>query len=384
MTDTQLLIIVIFLLIACLVLLLVILASKNPKTDDKRQNQKLDEISSKADRLGGVIDYTNQYITNMNAQSEIRMTAIQKQLTEDIKYISESNAKNIELIRKTVDETLSNTLEDRLSKSYEVINQRLEAVHKGIGEVHTLASSVSDVKKIFSNVKLRGTWGETQLNSILEQMLYPEQYERNFKVDPMNSFFVDFAVRVPAADGNDVWIPIDSKFPVEEYQRLVDANDKDTEAKCLKALERAVKLQADSIASKYIRPPFTTDFAIMYLPTEGLYAEVVKLPSLNSYLNERRVTACGPTNFGALLSTLQTGFKTAAIEKRSGELWKLLSTFKTEFARFNELLEKTSKKLQEAQDSIDSATKKTKTISRKLKDVDAINSDGGYGDGEIY
>jgi DNA recombination protein RmuC len=369
-----LLVIEIILTAVCLVVLLALWLKK--KKDVPPQDTRI--LQEKIDKLGAVADYTNRALSDLNTQTEVRLNQIQRQLTEDIKYMSQTNAQNLEVIRRTVDEKLSATLEGKLGESYSLINERLEAVYKGLGEVRGLAASVGDIKKVFTNVKLRGTWGETQLDALLSQMLAPGQYDASVKLDPLSGALVDFAVKIPAKDDSTVWLPIDSKFPIEEYQRLIDASnacDKAAEEKALKNLERAVKLQADSIAEKYIRPPVTTDFAVMYLPLEGLYAELLKMPDLNEYLYRKRIMACGPTNLGALLSTIQTGFKTAAIEKRSGELWQLLTTFKYEFAKFSELLEKTQRKLQEAQDSIDSAAKKTRTIGRKLSGVDSLTGD---------
>ena len=317
-----------------------------------------------------------------------RLSEIQRVVAGEIKYMAEQNAHNLEQIRQTVDEKLSSTLENRLNKSYSLINERLEAVYKGIGEVQQLAGSVSDIKKVFTNVKLRGTWGEVQLSALLEQMLSPNQYRANVRINPLDNAVVEFAVLLPSREDETVYLPVDSKFPVEEYQRLIDAGDamnKDAADKALKNLERALKLQADTIAKKYILPPLTADFAIMFLPLEGLYAETLKIPGLSEYFASRRIMACGPTNFGALLTTLQIGYKTAAIEKRSGELWELLSAFKHEFGNFVKILEKTQKKLQEAQDTIESAAKKTRTIERKLKNVAEISpsrADLLLGDGD--
>ena len=304
---------------------------------------------------------------------EARINDLKKKLDDDLKYISESTARSVENIRAMVEEKLASTLEGKLTSSYRIINEQLEKVDKGIGEVNNLAADVTDIKKLFSNVKLRGTWGEVQLGALLGQMLAPGQYSSSVKVDPRSDGMVDFAVRIPSRDEKAVWLPIDSKFPVEEYIRLADASDKEQAAAALKRLAQAVKLQADSIASKYIFPPSTTDFAVMYLPLEGLYAEIVRLPELEGYLRKRRVLACGPTNLSALLSTLQTGFKTVAIEKRSGELWQLLSAFKVQFDKFAAVLEKTGKKLQEAQNTIEEAGRRTRTISNRLRTVAEID-----------
>lgn len=371
--------------------------------DTYRLEQKLDKIGylteNNAQNMQGFAEYSakNQSaqlagmqakMDELNRLTEQRLNDISRTLACEIKYMSEQNAKNLEQIRQTVDEKLSTTLENRLNKSYSLINERLEAVYKGIGEVQQLAGSVSDIKKVFTNVKLRGTWGEVQLSALLEQMLSPNQYRANVRINPLDNAVVEFAVLLPSREDETVYLPVDSKFPVEEYQRLIDAGDamnKDAADKALKNLERALKLQADTIAKKYILPPLTADFAIMFLPLEGLYAETLKIPGLSEYFASRRIMACGPTNFGALLTTLQIGYKTAAIEKRSGELWELLSAFKHEFGNFVKILEKTQKKLQEAQDTIESAAKKTRTIERKLKNVAEISpsrADLLLGDGD--
>lgn len=379
MPDT-LLIADLILTVICLLLIIIVLIFR-PKAD----NSKLNELSEKIDKLGQVVDYTNRRVDDLNNQTEMRMNGIQRQLNEDIKYIAQANSQNLEQIRRTVEDRLTGTLEGKLGQSYSLINERLEAVYKGLGEVKGLAESVSDIKKVFTNVKLRGTWGETQLDNLLAQMLSPQQYASSVKLNPLSGAMVDFAVKIPSKDGDAVWLPIDSKFPIEEYQRLIDASnafDHEAEVKALKNLEKVIKLQAESIAQKYIQPPRTTDFAIMYLPLEGLYAELLKMPELSEFLYRKRIMACGPTNLGALLSTVQTGFKTAAIEKRSTELWQLLSTFRYEFEKFSELLDKTQKKLQEAQDSIDSAAKKTRTIGKKLDSVHGL-ADGNGGFPEI-
>ncbi len=314
----------------------------------------------------------------LNANTERRLAEIQRVVTGEIKYMTEQNAHNLEQIRQTVDEKLSTTLENRLNKSYSIINERLEAVYKGIGEVQQLAGSVADIKKVFTNVKLRGTWGEVQLSALLEQMLSPQQYRANVRINPLDNSVVEYAILLPSKEGETVYLPIDSKFPIEEYRRLIDASDsgdKDAAERAGKNLERALKLQADTIAKKYILPPITADFAVMFLPLEGLYAESLKMPGLAEYFANRRIMACGPTNLGALLTTLQIGYKTAAIEKRSGELWELLSAFRHEFRNFVQILEKAQKKLQEAQDTIENAAKKTRTIDKKLKNVSEITDE---------
>ena len=337
-----------------------------------------DALDLVAKQQNGNLRGMNDRIEALNAATERRLTEIRAVLSGEIKYMTEQNARSLEQMRQTVDEKLSATLEQRLSRSYAVINERLEAVYKGIGEVRQLAGSVADIQKVFTNVKLRGTWGEVQLSALLEQMLSPAQYRDNVRIDPAEGSVVEFAVILPGRDGEGALLPIDSKFPIEEYRRLIEAEEaggREAADRAKKNLERALKVQADSIAKKYIRPPLTAEFAVLFLPLEGLYAESIKMPGLADYLAERRVIACGPTTLGALLTTLQLGYKSAAIEKRSGELWELLSAFRHEFKNFVFILEKAQKKLQEAQDTIESAAKKTRTIDRKLKTVAEIDGE---------
>lgn len=377
--------------------LCILLFKKRPANDGARELARLSELCDRslylsennaravqnyldflAKNQSGSLKGLQEQMEALNASTEKRLADMQRTLAGEIRYMAEQNAKNLENIRQTVDEKLTSTLENRLSKSYSVINERLEAVYKGIGEVQQLAGSVSDIKKVFSNVKLRGTWGEVQLSALLEQMLSPAQYRANVKVDPLENSVVEYAVVLPSRTDESVLLPIDSKFPVEEYQRLAEASDaldKEGADRALKNLERALKLQADTIAKKYIRPPLTADFAVMFLPLEGLYAESIKMPGLAEHLAQKHIMACGPSTLGALLTTLQIGYKTAAIEKRSGELWELLAAFKHEFRNFVLILEKTQKKLQEAQDTIESAAKKTRTIERKLKTVSEISGE---------
>ena len=337
-----------------------------------------DALDLVAKQQNGNLRGMNDRIEALNAATERRLTEIRAVLSGEIKYTTEQNARSLEQRRQTVDEKLSATLEQRLSRSYAVINERLEAVYKGIGEVRQLAGSVADIQKVLTNVKLRGTWGEVQLSALLEQMLSPAQYRANVRIDPAEGSVVEFAVILPGRDGEGALLPIDSKFPIEEYRRLIEAEEaggREAADRAKKNLERALKVQADSIAKKYIRPPLTAEFAVLFLPLEGLYAESIKMPGLADYLAERRVIACGPTTLGALLTTLQLGYKSAAIEKRSGELWELLSAFRHEFKNFVFILEKAQKKLQEAQDTIESAAKKTRTIDRKLKTVAEIDGE---------
>lgn len=366
---TELLLYVSIALSALCLLLVVILLLKSKKSGDGAVMQKLEKLEEKTDAVGKLADYNARSLERMDRTTEAHLADIRNRLAEDLKYVIDVNAKNLERIRQTVDEKLTRSIDGKLSDSFARITERLEKMYESVGEMKGLSSSVADIRRVFSNVKLRGTWGEAQLDSILAQMLAPDQYIRSVKLNPLDNSLVDFAIVLPARDGA-VYLPVDSKFPVEEFERLTAASergDKEGEERARKNLERAVKLQADSIAKKYIHPPVTTDFGVMYLPSEGLYAEVVRTPGLSDWLRAHRVLAVGPTNFGALLSTLQTGFRTAAIEKRSGELRDMLDSFRADFAKFAELLEKTRRKLQEAQDTVESAEKRTGTIGRKLE-----------------
>ena len=351
----------------CLILLLVLLA-KTRRTGDAAVMQKLDKLEDKTDAVGKLADYNARSLERTERTTEAHLAEIRNRLTEDLKYVVDVNAKNLERIRLTVDEKLTRSIDGKLSDSFARITERLERMYESVGEMKGLSSSVADIRRVFTNVKLRGTWGEAQLDALLAQMLAPEQYLRSVRLNPLDNTLVDFVIVLPAKDGA-VYLPVDSKFPVEEFERLAAASeraDKEGEERARKNLERAVKVQADSIAKKYLMPPVTTDFGVMYLPSEALYAEVVRTPGLADWLRARRILAAGPTNFGALLSTLQTGFRTAAIERRSGELREMLDSFRADFIKFAELLEKTRKKLQEAQDTVESAEKRTGTIGRKL------------------
>ena len=370
-----LLIISIILSALCLVLLIALLLRKR-REGDAAAAERLRRLEEKTDSVGKIADYNARVLETLNRSTEARLSNIQNRLADDIKYIVDANAQNLERIRRTVDDKLTSSIDGKLSDSFARITERLEKMYESVGEMKGISAGVADIKRVFSNVKLRGTWGEAQLDAILEQMLAPEQYRRSVKLNPLDNSLVDFAIVLPAKDG-EMFLPVDSKFPVEEFERLVYASergDREGEERARKNLERAVRLQADSIVKKYVLPPLTTDFAVMYLPSESLYAEVARTDGLADWLRARRVLAAGPTNFGALLSTLQTGFRTAAIEKRSGELRLMLDSFRADFAKFAELLEKTRKKLQEAQDTVESAEKRTGTIGRKL---DSFRSIGG-------
>ena len=292
-------------------------------------------------------------------------------------------------MRETVDEKLNNSLSQRLNDSFSKIQQSLESVNLGIGEMRTLANGVGDLKKVLSNVKVRGGWGEVMLSTLLEQMLAPNQYMAQVQIKKNSKERVDFAVIMPGKDDHEILLPIDSKFPLEDYSRLLDASEtlnKEQFEKCQKQLIKRIKEEAKSIKEKYINVPETTDFAVMFLPIEGLYAEVVKdVETIETLQNQFKVIVCGPTTLAALLNSLQLGFKTLHIQKRSSELWQVLSTFKQEFEKFVQLLLKTQNKLGEANSTIELATKSSKKIAKKLGDVSqvvGIDYDDDEGDQE--
>jgi DNA recombination protein RmuC len=307
-----------------------------------------------------------------NQQAELLRGAVEQRLER----LQQDNAARLEQMRQTVDEKLHATLEQRLSESFRQVSERLELVHKGLGEMQTLAAGVGDLKKVLSNVKTRGVLGEVQLGALLEQLLSAEQYASNVATRPGSRERVEFAVRLPGRDpgGASVWLPIDAKFPLEDYQRLQAAQEGADPAAmeaAAKALETRVRLEARSIADKYLEPPATTDFALLYLPFEGLYAEVLRRPGLFEQLQrEQHVILCGPTTLSALLNSLQMGFRTLAIERRSSEVWNVLGTVKNEFAKFADVLARTKAQLQSVANSIDAAEVRTRQIERKLKDVE--------------
>lgn len=306
---------------------------------------------------------------------------LRRTLESKLSAIQTDNTQKLEQMRMTVDEKLHNTLEQRLGESFKQVSERLELVHKGLGEMQTLASGVGDLKRVLANVKVRGTWGEVQLEHLLEQVLSAEQYAKNVATRPKANERVEFAVKLPGRDGREgvVWLPIDAKFPLEDYQRLADAQDSgDVQAmeEAGKALESRIRDEARSIRDKYLEPPHTTDFGLLFLPVEGLYAEVIRRPGLCDYLQrECRVTVTGPTTLTAILNSLQMGFRTLAIERRSSEVWQVLGAVKTEFGKFGDVLAKTKRKLDEARNTIDQAEVRSRAIDRKLKQVESLPAD---------
>jgi len=309
-----------------------------------------------------------------NNQFETLRGAVEQRLER----IQQDNSAKLEQMRQTVDEKLHATLEQRLSQSFKQVSDRLEQVHKGLGEMQSLAAGVGDLKKVLANVKTRGVLGEVQLAALLEQLLTPEQYGTNVATRPGSRERVEFAVRLPGRDleSGTVWLPIDAKFPIEDYQRLQDAQEAADPAAmetAAKALEARVRMEARAIAEKYVEPPATTDFALLYLPFEGLYAEVLRRRGLfESLQREYHITVCGPTTLSALLNSLQMGFRTLAIERRSSEVWKVLAGVKAEFGKFAEVLASTKRQLETVANSIDAAETRTRQIERKLRDVESM------------
>jgi len=331
------------------------------------QKQKFEDLSNKQEQI--------------KKDTESKLKEIRETVENKLQTLQEENGKKLEDMRKVVDEKLQETVEKRFNESFKLISERLEQVHKGLGEMQTLATGVGDLKKVLTNVKTRGNLGEIQLGAILEQILSPEQYEQNSIIKEGSQERVEYVIKLPGKnnDNKSLLLPIDSKFPNEDYQRLIEAydnisnlNPKDVEA-ISKQFESSVKKNAKDIKDKYINPPITTDFAIMFVPTEGLYAEILRRTGLFEILQrDYKITVVGPTNLVAFLSSLQMGFKTLAIEKRSSEVWEILGAVKTEFGNFGAVLEKTKKKLQEAANVIDKAGVKSRAIERKLRTVQEL------------
>ena len=308
------------------------------------------------------------------------LRAARSEQGEQLRHFREEMSRQLDTIRATVDEKLQATLEQRLGESFKQVSDRLEAVHRGLGEMQTLATGVGELKRMLGNVKARGTWGEVQLGSILEQVLTPDQYARNVKTREGSNDLVEFAVKLPGQGaGATVWLPLDAKFPQEDYLRLVESAERgDAEGVQVAqaALARAVLVAGRDISSKYLDPPRTTDFAILFLPTEGLYAEVLRMPGLTDQLQrDCRVVPAGPTTLAALLSSLRMGFRTLAIEERASEVWRLLGAVKTEFSRFGDVLDRVKKQLETARSTLDQTDVRTRAMQRQLRDVEQLPAD---------
>lgn len=360
----------------------------NQKNTDEQQMKKIDDINkSLSQSLDGINKLLNESFSRnelrfktYEASNEQKLEAIRNTVEKKLTDLSEQNSKKLDEMRKTVDEKLQKTLEEKMNQSFKIVSERLEQVYKGLGEMQTLASGVGDLKKVLSNVKTRGILGEIQLGAILKEILSQEQYEENVATVPASKNVVEFAVKMPAGDGQFVYLPIDSKFPQDAYLDLKDAYDSadaDNIKKASQVLVTRIKQFAKDIRTKYIEVPYTTDFAIMFLPTEGLYAEVINTPDLVDTLQrEYRVNVAGPSTMAALLNSIQMGFKTLAIQKRSQEVWQILSGVKTEFDKFADVIDAVQQRINQANKELDSLVgTRTRAIQRKLKSVENINVD---------
>ena len=351
----------------------------------RAQRAGAEQLESSLHRIGHAQGERFTEVTNrlegLTRSNEARLDKLRESVQGQLDRLQKSNELKLDQMRKTVDEQLQGTLEKRLGESFKLVSDRLEQVHKGLGEMQQLATGVGDLKRVLTNVKTRGTWGEVQLGALLEQVLTPQQFARNVKPRPGSDEIVEFAIRLPGPDDapeSVVWLPIDAKFPQEDYYRLLDASESgDPEAvqRAANALARAVESAAADIRAKYLAPPHTTDFGILFLPTEGLYAEVVRAPDLLDRLQQRhRVVAAGPTTLSAILNSLQMGFRTLAIEKRSSEVWTVLSAVKTEFGKFGDVLDRVKKQLDTASRSIDQTGTRSRAIERRLRSVEELPS----------
>lgn len=325
------------------------------------------------------LESVTSQVRSLVESNQQRMDGLRATISEQLNEMREANEKKLEEMRHTVDEKLQGTLEKRLGESFKLVSERLDAVHKGLGEMQNLATGVGDLKNVLTNVKVRGTWAEYQLEAILEQVLTPEQFDRNVATREGSAERVEFAIRLPGR-GDDpedcVWLPIDSKFPQEDYLRLAEAareGDADSVAQSSKELLRSVTQSAKTISDKYLNPPRTTDFAVLYLPTEGLYAEVLRQPGLVSQLQQdHRVVVSGPTTIAALLNSLRLGFRSLAIEQQASEVWQVLAAVKAEFGKFGGVLDKVKKQLATASNTIDETQTRTRAMARKLREVEQL------------
>jgi DNA recombination protein RmuC len=355
-------------------------SAKGLREEVDRQLKALGELLGGTLDKGGAVqkerlEQVSDTIRRLVQSSAEANEALRKTVEGRLETLRQDNALKLEEMRKTVDEKLQGTLEERLGEKFKLVSHHLEQVHRSVGEMQSLATGVGDLKRVLTNVKTRGTWAEVSLGSLLDQVLTPEQFERNVETVKGSGERVEFAVRLPGqADGESVWLPIDAKFPVEDYERLIEASERAdgvaVEA-ALKGLETRIKLEGAKICSKYVSPPGTTDFAVLYLPTEGLYAEVLRRPGLVDHLQGQcRIMVAGPTNLHAFLTSLRMGFRTLAIEKRSSEVWQTLGAVKTEFSKYGEVMEAVKKKLNEASNQIDKVAVRSRAIDRKLREVE--------------
>ena len=345
----------------------------------RTQNQQIDALAQQLTLLQkSLTDSLALQVQGLSESNARRLAEMRSTMETQLAQLQHSNSAKLDEMRQTVDEKLQATLQARLGESFKQVAERLEQVHKGLGEMHSLAQGVGDLKHLLTNVKTRGMFGEAQLGALLEQVLAPEQYAAQVATRPGDKNRVDFAIRLPGRsdEGVPVWLPIDAKFPTEDYERLLDAQGRaDAGAADLaaRALEARIKLEARSIADKYLEPPHTTDFAVMFLPTEGLYAEVLRRPGLMELLQrEHRVTLAGPTTLMAMLNSLQMGFRTLALEKRSSEVWQVLGAVKTEFGKFGDVLSRVRTQTQTVLNTLDQAQTRTNVMNRALRQVDAL------------
>lgn len=398
-----------YVLLAALGLIVLLLLRRRPARLDATQIREMTAAAERTDRV--IRDETarmrneaeergkhlraelREQIGAYNAELKREVTALAQRNVEEheklrskveerLELIRSGNDAKLEQMRATVEEKLQGTLEKRLGESFALVSERLENVHRGLGEMQSLAVGVGDLKKVLSNVKDRGGWAEIQLGALLEHLLAPEQYRRNARIDPFTQEVVEYAVCLPGPEeGGEVLLPIDAKFPKEDYERLAaawEAGDRRAVEAAVGALDGVIELQAKRIAAKYIKLPYSTDFAVMYLPTEGLFAEAMRIPGLAQRLQAKhRVTLAGPTTLSALLNSLQMGFKTLAIQKRSSEVWRVLGEAKAEFEKYGQVWEKLAKQLSTAQNTVEEAGKRTRAVAKRLKGVDALEAPAG-------
>ncbi len=349
--------------------------ARNRKENSTSNKELRQELTASMNESRNALDKRLEQLRDKNDE---KLEQIRKTVENRLESLQKDNSEKLEKMRATVDEKLQSTLEKRLSESFKVVSERLEMVHKGLGEMQTLATDVSDFKRVLTNVKTRGTWGEVQLENLLEQVFIKDHYSKQVRVNDETNDVVDFAIKLPDKSSRDgfIYLPIDAKFPLEDYQRLVVAQEKGDlplMASAQKAMVSRVKLEAKSIKAKYIHPPKTTDFAVLYVPTEGMFAEILREPGLFEMLqSEYRVTIAGPTTIAAILSSYQLGFRTLAIAEQTGQVWELLTGIKGDFGKFGDLLEKTREKLVQATNTIDTAATKSRTIERKLGKVQQL------------
>ncbi|TMH71668.1 MAG: DNA recombination protein RmuC [Betaproteobacteria bacterium] len=330
-----------------------------------------------AEQLGGYGRVMQQQLADLTAAIQRHLAEVRTTLETRLQALQQGNETRLEQMRATVEEKLQTTLDGRLGESFRLVSERLEQVHRGLGEMQALAAGVGDLKRVLGNVKSRGVFGEVQLAALLEQVLLADQYAANVATRPGSSDRVDFAIRLPGRNGDTaVWLPIDAKFPIEDYERLVAAQERADAAgaeEAGRALENRVRGESRTLREKYVEPPHTTDFAVLFLPTEGLFAEVLRRPGLAEALNrELRVVVAGPTTLAAMLNSLQMGFRTLAIEQRSSEVWQVLGAVKTEFARFGEWLGRVREQVGTVSRTLEQADTRTKQMQRKLREVEAL------------